>query len=113
MANRLKALSQHDNQLNGVVEMLESAEAQASEAVRTLRQYASRVDLDPEALREVDARIETLHAAARSRVRPEALHEVLQNLEKRRAELELAVNPKRCAGRLPRRRRASIPFAGN
>ncbi|HEU4924228.1 MAG TPA: DNA repair protein RecN [Burkholderiales bacterium] len=94
VANRLKALSQHDNQLNGVVEMLESAEAQASEAVRTLRQYASRVDLDPEALREVDARIETLHAAARKyRVRPEALHEVLQNLEKRRGELELAVNP--------------------
>ena len=94
VANRLKTLSQHDNQLNGVVEMLESAEAQASEAVRTLRQYASRVDLDPQALREVDARIETLHAAARKyRVRPEALHEVLQNLEKRRGELELAVNP--------------------
>jgi DNA repair protein RecN (Recombination protein N) len=94
VANRLKTLSQHDNQLNGVVEMLESAEAQASEAVRTLRQYASRVDLDPEALREVDARIETLHAAARKyRVRPEALHEVLQDLEKRRGELELAVNP--------------------
>ncbi|HEU0258836.1 MAG TPA: DNA repair protein RecN, partial [Burkholderiales bacterium] len=94
VANRLKTLSQHDHQLNGVVEMLESAEAQASEAVRTLRQYASRVDLDPEALREVDARIETLHAAARKyRVRPEALHEVLQDLEKRRGELELAVNP--------------------
>jgi DNA repair protein RecN (Recombination protein N) len=94
VANRLKTLSQHDNQLNGAVEMLESAEAQASEAVRTLRQYASRVDLDPEALREVEARIETLHAAARKyRVRPEALHEVLQNLEKRRGELELAVNP--------------------
>jgi DNA repair protein RecN (Recombination protein N) len=94
VANRLKTLSQHDHQLNGVVEMLESADAQASEAVRTLRQYASRVDLDPEALREVDARIETLHAAARKyRVRPEALHEVLQNLEKRRGELELAVNP--------------------
>ena len=94
VANRLKTLSQHDNQLNGVVEMLESAEAQASEAVRTLRQYASRVDLDPEALREVEARIETLHAAARKyRVRPEALHQLLQNLEKRRGELELAVNP--------------------
>ncbi|HEU4350629.1 MAG TPA: DNA repair protein RecN [Burkholderiales bacterium] len=94
VANRLKALSQHDHQLSGVVEMLESAEAQASEAVRTLRQYASRVDLDPEALREVESRIETLHAAARKyRVRPEALHELLQELEKRRGELELAVNP--------------------
>jgi DNA repair protein RecN (Recombination protein N) len=94
VANRLKTLSQHDSQLNGVVEILESAEAQASEAVRMLRQYASRVDLDPEALREVEARIETLHAAARRyRVRPEALHELLRDLEKRRGELELAVNP--------------------
>lgn len=94
VANRLKSLSQHDYQLNPVVEMLESAEAQASEAVRTLRQYASRVELDPEALREVEARIEALHAAARKhRVRPEALHELLLNLETRLGELELAVDP--------------------
>jgi DNA repair protein RecN (Recombination protein N) len=94
VANRLKSLSQHDYQLNPVVEMLESAEAQASEAVRTLRHYASRVDLDPEALREVEARIEALHAAARKhRVRPEALHELLLNLETRLGELELAVDP--------------------
>jgi DNA repair protein RecN (Recombination protein N) len=94
VANRLKALSQHDKQLNSTVEMLESAEAQTGEAVRTLRQYASRVDLDPEALREVEARIEALHAAARKyRVRPEALHQLLQDLEKRFGELELAVNP--------------------
>ena len=94
VANRLKALSQHDDRLNPVVEMIESAEAQASEAVRTLRQYASRVDLDPEALREVEARIEALHAAARKyRVRPEALHELLRDSERRLNELELAVNP--------------------
>jgi DNA repair protein RecN (Recombination protein N) len=94
VANRLKALSQHDDRLNPVVEMLESAEAQTSEAVRTLRHYASRVDLDPEALREVEARIEALHAAARKyRVRPEALHELLRDSEKRLNELELAVNP--------------------
>jgi len=94
VANRLKALSQHDRQLDPVVEMLESAEAQANEAVRTLRHYASRVDLDPEALREVEARIEALHAAARKyRVRPEALHELLVDLERRLGELELAVDP--------------------
>jgi DNA repair protein RecN (Recombination protein N) len=94
VASRLRALSIHDSQLVPVVEMLESAEAQAGEAVRTLRQYASRVDLDPEALREVEARIEALHAAARKhRVRPEALHELLFNLEKRLGELELAVDP--------------------
>jgi DNA repair protein RecN (Recombination protein N) len=77
-----------------VAELLESAEAQAAEAVRELRHYAARVDLDPDALGKAEARIEALHAAARKhRVRPEALHELLLDLEKRLGELELAVNP--------------------
>jgi DNA repair protein RecN (Recombination protein N) len=94
VATRLRALSIHDSNLVPVVELLESAHAQAGEAVRTLRNYASRVDLDPQALREVEARIEALHAAARKhRVKPEALQPLLSDLEKRLAELELAVNP--------------------
>ena len=94
VANRLKALSAHDDRLKSVVEMLESAEAQAGEAVRELRNYASRVELDPQALRDTEARIEALHAAGRKyRVRPEALPARLAELEKRLAELELAVNP--------------------
>jgi DNA repair protein RecN (Recombination protein N) len=94
VASRLKSLSTHDSRLAAVVDLLESAEAQAGEAVRALRQYASRVELDPAALREVDARIEVLHAAARKhRVRPEGLPERLAELERRLAELELAVDP--------------------
>ncbi|HEU4440888.1 MAG TPA: DNA repair protein RecN [Burkholderiales bacterium] len=94
VVNRLKALSAHDDRLRSVVELLESAEAQAVEAVRDLRSYASRVELDPQALRDTEARIEALHAAARKyRVRPEALHELLVHTEKRLAELELAVDP--------------------
>jgi DNA repair protein RecN (Recombination protein N) len=94
VASRLRTLSVHDSHLVPVVEMLESAEAQASEAVRELRHYASRVELDPQALRDVEARIEALHAAARRhRIRPEALPERLAELEKRLAELDLAVNP--------------------
>ena len=94
VASRLRALSVHDSNLVPVVELLESAEAQANEAARALRQYASRVELDPEALRAAEARIEALHAAARKhRVRPEALHQLLLDMEKRLAELELAVDP--------------------
>ena len=94
VASRLKSLSTHDSRLGAVVDLLESAEAQAGEAVRALRQYASRVELDPAALREVEARIEALHAAARKhRVRPEGLPERLAELERRLAELELAVDP--------------------
>jgi DNA repair protein RecN (Recombination protein N) len=94
VASRLRSLSVHDSNLLSVVELLESAEAQAGEAVRTLRQYASRVELDPEALREVETRIEALHAAARKhRARPEALHQLLAEMQRRLGELELAVNP--------------------
>ncbi|TAK84585.1 MAG: DNA repair protein RecN [Betaproteobacteria bacterium] len=94
VASRLKALSVHDKALRSVLELLESAETQAGEAVRELRHYALRVDLDPEALRDTEARIEALHAAARKhRVRPEELPARLAELERRLAELELAVNP--------------------
>ncbi len=96
IASRLRSLAQHDPKLNAIVELLESAEAQAGEAARELRHYAERLDLDPAALREIESRIEALHAAARKhRVRPEALPERLAELEKRLAELDLAVDPAR------------------
>lgn len=94
VASQLRSLSAHDARLSPIVELLESAGAQAGEAARELRHYASRVDLDPEALRELEARIEALHAAARRyRVRPEALHELAADVERRLAELRLAVDP--------------------
>ncbi len=94
VAGRLRALAEHDSRLAAIVSLLESAEAQAGEAARDLRHYASGVDLDPEALREVEARIESLHAAARKhRVRPEELPQRLAELDKRLAELKLAVDP--------------------
>jgi len=94
VASRLRALSAHDTQLKGVVEMLESAEAQAAEAARDLRDYASRVDLDPQALREIESRIEALHAAGRKyRVKPAQLPALQQELALRHRELELAASP--------------------
>ena len=94
VANRLRSLSENDAKLQPVVALLESAEAQAGEAVRELRNYASRVELDPDRLQEVEARIEALHSAARRhRVRPEELPARLAELERRLHELELAVNP--------------------
>ena len=93
IAAQLRGLSAHDARLAGIVEMLESAEAQAGEAARELRHYASNVDLDPDALREVEARIEALHAAGRRyRVAPEALAGKLKDAEARLAELALSVD---------------------
>ncbi|MBW8904662.1 MAG: DNA repair protein RecN [Betaproteobacteria bacterium] len=94
VAAQLKHLSENDAHLAPIVEMLESADAQANEAVRELRHYASRVELDPEALRQAEARIEALHGAARRhRVRPEELPGRLAELERRLHELDLTVNP--------------------
>ena len=122
VASRLRALSEHDGKLSPIAELLESAEAQTAEAVRELRHYAARIDLDPDALRETEARIEALHAAARKhRVRPQELGARLAELEKRLAELELAVDPEAlrrevaaararyqdCAANLTSRRRAA------
>lgn len=93
VASRLRSLSGHDARLVPIVEMLESAQAQASEAARDLRHYASSIDLDPKALRDVETRIEALHAAARKlRVQPEALPEKRAQIEARLAELALAVD---------------------
>jgi DNA repair protein RecN (Recombination protein N) len=94
VASRLRALSAHDGQLMAIVEMLDSAEAQAGEAARDLRDYASRVDLDPVALRETEQRIEGLHAAGRKyRIKPQELPAFAAEQAQRLAELELAASP--------------------
>jgi len=94
VAGRLRALSEHDVHLKAIVEMLESAEVQAAEAARDLRDYASRVDLDPEALRDVEQRTEALHAAGRRyRVKPAELPALEAKHLLRFSELELAASP--------------------
>ena len=94
VAGRLRALSAHDVHLKAIVEMLESAEVQAAEAARDLRDYASRVELDPVALREVEQRTEALHAAGRRyRVKPAELPALEGRHLQRFRELELAASP--------------------
>ncbi len=94
VAAQLRGLSGHDAILVPIAEMLESAQAQVAEAARELRNYASRIELDPEALRSVEARTEALHAAGRKfRVKPADLPRLAQDLKQRLAELELAANP--------------------
>jgi len=94
VATRLRGLSTHDPALEPIVEMLDSAYAQASEAARALRHYASRLELDPEALRETESRIQALHAAGRKlRIAPSELPAYMATLESRATELERSVDP--------------------
>ncbi len=83
---RLRALAEVDPGLADALATLEPAEIQLQEAVYSLSHYAQKLDLDPDRLAQVDARLEALHSTARKfRLRPEALPD---EHAARRAQLE-------------------------
>ncbi|RNF32446.1 DNA repair protein [Massilia aurea] len=73
---KLGKLVDVDAQLQSVLDCMEPARIQLQEAVSELNNYIDKVELDPGRLREVDARMDALHSAARKyRVTPEELPE--------------------------------------
>jgi DNA repair protein RecN (Recombination protein N) len=62
---KLTKLVSVDAELQPVVDLIESARIQLQESVYALNTYLDRVELDPDRLRQVDARMEALHSAAR------------------------------------------------
>ncbi|CAM2149324.1 DNA repair protein RecN [Pararobbsia alpina] len=83
---RLRNLAEVDSDLSDALAALEPAEIQIQEAVYSLNHYAQRLDLDPDRLAEVDARLDALHSAARKfRLQPESLPD---EHKERRAQLE-------------------------
>ena len=85
---RLGNLVEYDAKLKEILDLLEPARIQLQEAVYALRHYGERLDLDPQRLREVESRLDAIHAAARKyRVQPEALPEKLEASRTRLREL--------------------------
>ena len=77
-----------DAQLQAVLDCMEPARIQLQEAVYALNDYLDKVDLDPERLRQVEARLEALHSTARKfRVTPDELAQEHANLAERLAQL--------------------------
>jgi DNA repair protein RecN (Recombination protein N) len=71
---KLGKLADIDDALKPVLEALEPAQIQLQEAVYSLNDYLSRVELDPDRLHEVETRLEAIHSTARKfRVAPEDL----------------------------------------
>ena len=92
-ATRLEALLGYDPRLREALELIRSGEAQVQEAVYALRHYGDRVELDPQRLAAVEARMEAIHGSARKfRLAPQELPEHLHGLQARLAELEIASN---------------------
>ena len=89
-AARLEALLGYDARLSAAIELVRSGEAQVQEAVRALRHYSDRVELDPQRLAAADARMQAIHGSARKfRLAPEELIEHLHKLQACLAELEI------------------------
>ena len=62
---KLGKLADIDSGLQAIVDLIEPARIQLQEAVYALNDYLDRVDLDPERLRKVEARMDAIHSAAR------------------------------------------------
>ncbi|MGV7207856.1 DNA repair protein RecN [Oxalobacteraceae bacterium A2-2] len=85
---KLGKLAGIDSGLQAVVDLVEPARIQLQEAVYALNTYLDKVDLDPSRLREVDARMEALHSAARKyRVEEEQLPQELDRLSSQLRQL--------------------------
>lgn len=88
IVGKLGGLVEHDPKLREIRDALDSARIQLQEGVHALRHYGERLELDPQRLREVEVRLDAIHAAARKyRVAPEELQAKLEAANARLQEL--------------------------
>ena len=78
---RLAELAEHDSKMNDLVEMLEDASIQVSEASCELRHYSERLDMDPNRLFELEQRLSRqMNLARKHHVSAEELPELHRQL---------------------------------
>jgi DNA repair protein RecN (Recombination protein N) len=129
IVSQLSALNQKlgklvsvDAELQPIVDLIESSRIQLQESVYALNNYLDRVELDPERLHQLDARMEAMHSTARKfRVTPEELPEEHAKLSEKlqhladasdiegllRQEAKIEAEYRGVAGRLSDTRRAA------
>ncbi len=95
---RLRDSASVDREAEASLELMAGADAQLKEAVRELRHYRDRLDIDPARLRELDARIEAVQDAARKfRVAPAELGLLHARLDAELRQLDRAADPRALA----------------
>jgi DNA repair protein RecN (Recombination protein N) len=89
VVSRLTGLTEYDPTLREILEALEPAAIQIQEAVYSLRHYQQKLEVDPDRLRQSEARVDAVHTACRKyRTTPEALPALLERAKARLAQLE-------------------------
>jgi len=84
----LQGAARHDARIEPILELLESARLQVQEASDQLHRLADRIEIDPQRLETVDARLGTyLRLARKHQVDPDALPDLLQQMSAELAEL--------------------------
>jgi len=98
--SRLNAVLDYDAGLKGAVELAEGARIQLVEAAHALARYRERLDLEPERLAELDARLEAVTAMARKhRVTPDELPALKARIDERLAAMRMSSDPEALARR--------------
>jgi DNA repair protein RecN (Recombination protein N) len=86
--SRLQGMVDFDPKLREILDLLEPAQIQLQETVYGLRHYQQRLELDPQRLREVEARLDAVHTAARKfRLQVADIPERLRAIKARLADL--------------------------
>ena len=110
---RLAEMARIDPALAAAQELLSSAAIQADEALHALRRYRDRLDLDPQRLSEIEARIGSVTDMARKyRVAPEALDALRADCRNRLAALTESADPALLAARAAAAERDYRTLAG-
>ena len=81
VSHQLQNLLEYDGALKTITDLLDAAQIQLQEGVYELKHYRQRLDLDPQALHDVEQRLSSIHAAARKfRVNTEELPALLESI---------------------------------
>lgn len=94
----LQQVSEYDSTLQETLLLLEPTRIQLQEATYSLRQYLTRLEIDPQRLTQVEQRIADIHATARKyKTKPELLPEFYSTCQAKLAELSLTLDQRALA----------------
>ena len=111
--SRLQGMVDFDPRLREILDLLEPAQIQLQETVYGLRHYQQRLELDPQRLLEVEARLDAVHTAARKfKLHIADIPERLHKIKARLAELAEGFDADALRQREAEAQKAYRDFAG-